>query len=104
MSDDRNESRFRAVAARGNYLGQDRMDMQQAAKDISTFMSKPEEQERKAAKRLARYSKDHRRFVLEYDYQELPKQVVVWSDTDYAGRGRTRKSLSGGVVFSVHTA
>ena len=37
------ESLFRAVAARGNYLGQDRMDMQFAAKEISRFMSKPEE-------------------------------------------------------------
>ena len=32
------ESLFRAVAARGNYLGQDRMDMQFAAKEISRFM------------------------------------------------------------------
>ncbi len=37
------ESLFRAVAARGKYLGQDRMDMQFAAKEISRFMSKPEE-------------------------------------------------------------
>ena len=31
----RGESLFRAVAARGNYLGQDFMDMQFAAKEIS---------------------------------------------------------------------
>ncbi len=36
---DRSESRFGSVAARGNYLGQDRMDMQYAAKGISRFMS-----------------------------------------------------------------
>ena len=50
-------SQFRAVAARGNYLGQDRMDMQFAAKDISIFMSKPEEQDWRSAKRLARLPK-----------------------------------------------
>ncbi len=42
---DRGESRCRAAAARGNYLGQDRMDMQFAAKEISRFMSRPEEQD-----------------------------------------------------------
>ena len=50
-------SQFRAVAARGNYLGQDRMDMQFAAKEISRFMSKPEEQDWRSAKSLARYLK-----------------------------------------------
>ena len=48
------EGLFRAVAARGNYLGQDRMDMQFAAKEISRFMSNPEEQDWRSAKRLAR--------------------------------------------------
>ena len=48
---------------------------------------------------MARYRKDHRRVVLEYKYRELPKMVVVWSDTDFAGCGRTRKSTSGGVVM-----
>ena len=46
------ESLFRAVAARGNYLVQDRMDTQFAAKEISGFTSKPEEQDWKSAKRL----------------------------------------------------
>ncbi len=51
-------SLFRAVAARGNYLGQDRMDMQFAAKEVSRFMS--EEQDWSSAKRLARYFEDTR--------------------------------------------
>ncbi len=58
---DKSESKFRAVAARGNYLGQDRMDVQYEAKEIS----KPQEQDWRAAKRLARHLKDHRRVVLE---------------------------------------
>ncbi len=32
------------MAARGNYLGQDKMDMQFAARETSRFTSKPEEQ------------------------------------------------------------
>ena len=93
------ESLFRGVAARGNYLGQDRMDIQFAAKEISRFMSKPEEQDWGAAERLARYLKNHRRVVIEHGHQEMPSKVVVWSDTDFAGCRRTRKSTSGGVVM-----
>ena len=73
--------------------------MQYAAKGMSRFMSKPEEQDWRAAKRLARKLKDHWRVVLEYKYQELPKKVVVWSDTDFAGCRRRRRSASGGVVM-----
>ncbi len=39
------------------------------------------------------------RVALEYEYQKLPNKVVVWSDTDPAGCGRTRRSTSGGVVL-----
>ena len=77
MKGDESESKFRAVAARGNYLGQDAMDMHYAAEEISRFMSKPEEQDWRAAKRLARHLKDHRRVLLEYKHQELPKKVVI---------------------------
>ncbi len=103
MKGDKNESRFRAVAARGRYLRQDRMDVQYAAEEIWRFTSKPEEQGWRAAMRLARYLEDHRSVVLEHKYQELSKKVVIWSDADFAGCGRTRKSTSGGVVvFGSH--
>ncbi len=88
------------MAARGDYLGQDRMDMQFAAKTISRFMSKPEEQDWRSAKRLDRYLKDNKRAVIEYKIQKLPERVVVWSDTDFARCKRTRRSTSEGVVMS----
>ncbi len=53
------------------------MDMLFAAKGISRFMSKPEEQVWRAAKRLARYLEDYHRVVLEYKYQKLPNKVVA---------------------------
>ncbi len=60
-----------------------------SAKEILRFMSKPEKQDWRAAKRLVRHLNDHRRVVLKYKYKELPKKVVTWSDTDFAGCGRT---------------
>ncbi len=55
---------FRAVAARGNYLGQDRMDVQFAAKEVSTLTPKPEEQDWSSARSLARYLKDNKKVVI----------------------------------------
>ncbi len=75
------------------------MDMQFAAKEIPRLMSKPEEQDWMAAKRLARYFKDHQRVVLEYKDQKFPNKVVLWSDTDFAACWRTRRSTPGGVVM-----
>ena len=90
------ERRYRAIAARANYLAQDRVDIQFAAKEISRFTSKPEQEDWKKAKRLGRYLKDNLRVVLEYKFQKMPESVVVWSDTDFAGCKRTRHSTSGG--------
>ena len=37
--------------------------------------------------------------VIEYKFQKLPEKVVVWSDSDFAGCKRTRRSTSAGVVM-----
>ncbi len=74
--------------------------MQLAAKEISRVMSKPEERDWRAAKRLARYLKDHRRIALEYKYQQMPNKAVAWSDTDFAGHGRTKAATMGSGIKS----
>ena len=60
------ERKYRAIAARANYLAQDRVDIQFAAKEISRFLSKPEPEDWRKAKRLGRRLKDNLRVVLEY--------------------------------------
>ncbi len=78
------------------------MGTQFAAKEFSRFTSKPEEQDWRSVKRLARCPKDNKRVVNERKLQRLPEKVV-WSDADFAGRRRTRISTSGGVVmFATH--
>ncbi len=82
------------MATRGNYLGQDRMDMQFAAKEASRFTSNPEEQDCSSVKLLARHFKDNKRVVIEYKFQKTPEKVVAWSDTVFADCKRTRRSTS----------
>ena len=91
--------RFRAIVARGNYLAQDRTDVQYAVKELSRRMPTPKECDWVSAKRLGRYLIGRTRSVLHFGYQDNQSEVVVWSDTDFAGCRNERKSTSGGVVM-----
>ncbi len=82
---------FRAVAARGNYLGQGRVEMQVGAKEISRVTAKPGEQDWRSAKRLARHLKDNETTVIEYDFQRLPEKVAAWSEADFCRAQAKRK-------------
>ena len=64
------QSRFRGVAARANYLAADRPDIQFAAKEVCRSMSAPTEMALGALKRLCRYLVGARRLVYVYEWQE----------------------------------
>ena len=87
---------YRGVAARANYLAADRPDLQHAAKEVCRWMSSPTEIALVALKRVGRYLEGHGRLVYRYDFQEAAK-VDCYSDTDWAGCPRTRRSTSGDV-------
>ena len=89
---------FRGIAARCNYLAADRPDIQFAAKEICRWMSTPSEAGVTAMKRLGRYLEGHRRVVLEFPFQEA-NTMDVYSDTDWAGCLKTRRSTSGGCLM-----
>ena len=56
-------TKFRAIAARANYLAQDRVDIQFAAKEISRKMANPEVADWVQMMRLGRYLKGEPRVV-----------------------------------------
>merc|ERR1711911_187427 len=89
---------YRASVARGNYLAQDRTDIQFAVKELSRSMSAPTEGDWMSLKRLGRYLVGKTRVKVQFRYQEEVKKVQVWVDTDYAGCRKTRKSTSGGIL------
>ena len=57
------QTEYRAVAARCNYLAQYRPDLQFAAKGICRSMSSPEEEDWIKAKRMGRYIKGEPRLI-----------------------------------------
>ena len=85
--------------ARGNYLAQDRTDVQYAVKELSRRMSAPQGCDWTSTKRLGRYLANKSRSALHFGYQEWHTGVTVWSDTDFAGCRDERKSTSGGVIM-----
>ena len=94
---------FRGASARGNYLAADRIDAQFPCKEICRYMANPTEHAWRALKRLCRYFTSAPRFVYEFRQQSVDR-IDVYTDTDWAGCPKTRKSTSGGVVmFGRHT-
>ena len=95
---------FRALAARANYLAQDRPDVQYAVKEIARRMASPTGHDWALLKRLARYLLGAPRGILHFYWQEIPTQFDVFIDSDWAGCKATRRSTSGGAAkFGWHT-
>ena len=95
---DRLHTAFRGSAARGNYLAADRCDAQFASKEVCRWMSKPSEHAWQALKRVCRFLAGRPRLVYTYPQQTVG-EVDVYTDTDWAGCPKTRKSASGGCVM-----
>jgi hypothetical protein len=91
-------TQFRSVAARCNYLASDRPDIQFAVKETSRGMANPTEGDWAKLKRLARYLKAVPKMTQWFARQELPRDVICFTDSDWAGCRRTRKSTSGGGI------
>ncbi len=95
---------FRALAARANYLAQDRPDIQYAVKEIARRMSRPTGRDWILLKRLARYLLGAPRGVLKYYWQDMPSRFDVFVDSDWAGCKATARSTNGGAArFGWHT-
>ena len=97
-------SRYRALAARANYLAQDRPDIQFAVKEIARRMATPCGRDWALLKRLARYLVGAPRGVTHFYWQTKPSRFDVFVDSDWAGCKATARSTSGGAAkFGWHT-
>jgi len=90
---------FRGLAARANYVSLDRVDIQYTTKEICRDMASPKASSLSKMKRLARYLLGAPRQPIMFQpcVEDFP-EMLVYSDSDWAGCLRTRKSTSGGGV------
>ena len=90
---------YRGIIARMNYLGQDRSQIQFAVKELSRGMARPTEKDRGRLKKLVRFLKGCPRYINHRCYQKAVSKMVVWTDTDFAGCKKGRKSTSAGMML-----
>ena len=91
-------TKYRAIIARGNFLSIDRPDIQYAVKEASRCMAKPTTKDWAKLERLAKYLVHRPRAVTKYPWQDRPKEIITYTDSDWAGCRKTRKSTSGGAL------
>ena len=90
---------YRGLVALLNYLSQDRPDTAFASKEAAKTMASPAQEDIAQLKRVARYLVAHPRCALEYKWQNPVKGFDTFTDSDWGGDVRTRKSTSGGCVM-----
>ena len=89
---------FRGIAARLNYLAQDRPDLQFAAKEVSRRMARPTDGDWLLLKRVGRYLLGAPRAVQTFAWQYAPYSLDTYVDSDWAGCKASCRSTSGGAV------
>jgi hypothetical protein len=93
---------YRALSARGNFLSQDRGDIQFATKELCREFAVPNRNSYNKLKRLGRFLVGKPRLVHDYKWGtgvEGSDCYDIYVDTDFAGCKETRRSTSGGVCL-----
>ena len=90
---------YRRAAARLNYMALDRADISFASKEASRGMAKPTKGDAIRLKRILRYLKGAPKVVNKFAWQAQQEGIRVYTDSDWAGCRKTRKSTSGGFVM-----
>jgi hypothetical protein len=91
-------TRFRSVAARINYVAQDRADLKIAAMRVTKCMSSPRVADWALVERVAKYLKHRPAVKCVYRWQGSCEAIDAYSDSDWAGDRTTRRSTTGGCL------
>ncbi len=92
-------TKFRGQAARANFFGLDRADIQFATKEACRGMAVPIEGDVGKIKRLVRYLVGAKKLELRFvQVDDEDRDIAGYGDSDWAGCRASRKSTSGGAV------
>ena len=88
-------TRYRGIAARLNFVAQDRVNLQYACKEASRRMARPQLTDWAILKRIGRYLVGCPRYVQKLPWQSAPASLDTYTDSDWAGCKATCRSTSG---------
>ena len=83
---------YRSIAARLNFLAQDRVDVQYVAEDIAKHMARPMAFDLITIQRVARYLLGTPRYVQRYEWQQQETRIDAYADSEWAGTVSTEKA------------
>ena len=96
ITDQARVTRFRRAAARINYIALDDPRIAHASKMISQRMARPTEEGEARIKRVLRYLSGYPVCQWNFEWQGEQAFLLGYSDSDWAGCPRSRRSTNGG--------
>ena len=88
---------FRGLAARLNFMSLDCPDIQFPIEQSSRDMGSPTVGSWKNVKKVARYLVGREKVVWKFEWQDEVGYCGLWTDSDWGGDRKDRKSTSGGL-------
>ena len=99
LLDENAKFKYRSSTMRLAYLAQDRVDVQFCSKELARAMQAPTVWDRQQLQRAVRYLHGAGRIVQRFKQQQMPDSLVTFTDSDFAGCTKTRKSTGCTMVF-----
>ena len=90
---------YRKCAATLNYLSQDSSDVSFGTKEACRGMAAPTRGDYRRMKKVVRYILGRKEVIWRFEWQAEDPRWRIYTDSDWAGCLRTRKSSSGGVLM-----
>ena len=92
-------TQYRSLAARCLYLSMDRPDIQYSVKELCRYMTAPTQYAWRKLIRVGKYLRHRPRLVVKYEWQDPVDEITSFSDANWAGCVKSRKSASGGCLM-----
>ena len=92
-------TQYRSLSARALYLSMDRPDIQFAVKELCRYMTAPTQGSWRMLVRAGKYLRHRPRLVVKYNWQDPVVEITSYSDANWAGCLKSRKSTSGGCLM-----
>ena len=89
---------FRSLLGKLMYIAWDRPDIQFATVTTARAGSTPSTIDLMRAKRVARYLAHRKSLWWKYEVKEFTGKIEVYTDSDWSGEPKTRRSTSGGIL------